>query len=258
MYGQCVFETIAISNGQACLLDAHLSRLELGAKRLGLSINQHLISSLRNDIEKIITGQIKAVVRVNLTMGTGGRGYANPTPDEQTLTRIVSLHDYPPHPPSNWQEGIVLGVADIRLSHQPYLAGLKHGNRLEQIIARSQWADNWHEALLMDLDGHIVEATQSNVFIVHNNKLITPSLNKAGVAGVMRECIMNIASSLGIEVQIKEVTIDEVKQADAVFLSNSVIGLWPVKALKSRSYNDLTLPHKLLKIITKNEFIPNF
>ena len=251
MYGQCIFETIAVSNGQACLLDAHLQRLKQGAELLNIDYDQSL---LVNEINASITGISKAVLRVNLTMGEGGRGYLNPV--KQQHTRILSLHDYPIHPKSLTQEGIELGTVDIRLSHQPVLSGIKHGNRLEQIIARSQWKSGWHEALILDINENVIEATQSNVFIVSEESLITPCLMNAGVAGVMRENIIKLAQSMQIPVEIKPISVDDVIQADAVFLTNSVIGLWPVKQYNQRSYNDLTIANKLLKKIIKNEFIP--
>jgi len=252
LYGQSLFETIAVSNGRACLLDAHLSRLKKGAAQLGVNYDEAL---LLDEIAEFTKDIKKAVLRLTITMGEGGRGYLNPL--ESQPNRILSLHPYPQHPKSFWLEGIELGLAEIRLSHQPYLAGIKHGNRLEQIIARSQWQDGWQEALLLDVNDSVIEGTQSNLFIVSEGRLITPCLNNAGVAGVMRDCVIKIAKELEIEVEIKPLNLQHIKQADAIFLSNSVIGLWPVKRFNSTSYNDLTLFNKLLKIIINNEFIPS-
>jgi len=250
MYGQCVFETIAVSNGQACLLDEHLQRLKRGAGLLAIEYDQGLLNA---EITKFIAGVSRAVLRVNVTIGEGGRGYLSPSNPKPT--RILSLHEYPEYPDSYTAEGIELGLADIRLSHQPMLAGIKHGNRLEQIIARSQWQNGWHEALVMDVDSNVIEATQSNVFIVSAGVMITPCLKHSGVAGVMRDCILKLAKDMNIPVEIKPISVDDVSRADAVFLSNSVIGLWPVKKFKERSYSDLTISNKLLKIIKENEFI---
>lgn len=253
LYGQSVFETIAISNGKACLLDLHISRLTNGCKVLGIPID---ISILLDEIESMIDHQDKAVLRVTLSMGVGGRGYLNPQAPQPT--RMLSLHDYPNHPSSNWLDGITLGVAEIRLAHQPALAGLKHGNRLEQVIARSQWQQGWHEALLLDQQGSVIEATQSNVFVVKDGQLITPSLDSAGVAGVAREYLMSQAHKFGLNVKIMSLSTDNIETADEVFLSNSVIGLWPVKQLNTRRYTDHEISHKLLKLMIKNEAIPHY
>jgi 4-amino-4-deoxychorismate lyase len=253
LYGQSVFETIAISQGRACLLDLHVSRLTRGCEVLGIPIDT---SILLNEIESIIGGQDKAVLRVAISMGNGGRGYLNPLLPQPT--RILSLHDYPNHPISNWLEGVTLGVAEIRLPHQPALAGLKHGNRLEQVIARSQWQQGWHEALLLDHQGSVIEATQSNIFVVNDGQLITPSLDSAGVAGVAREYLMSQAHKLGLSVKIMSLSTDNIETADEAFLSNSVIGLWPVKKLNTRLYIDHEISHKLLKLMIKNEVIPHY
>ena len=253
MYGQSVFETVAILNGRACLLEKHLQRLKKGADRLNIVYDETLLSS---EILRFIEETANAVLRITLTMGQGGRGYQNPAKSQST--RVLSLHDLPAYSKSLWQEGIELGLVDIRLSHQPVLAGIKHGNRLEQVIARSQWQQSWNEALVMDVDDNVVEGTQSNVFIVKNNSLITPCLKQAGVEGVMRESIIEIAQELDINCQISSLSLDDIEQADAIFLSNSIIGIWPVKSFNSISFKNLTLAHKLLKIIKKNEFISTF
>ena len=251
MYGQCVFETVVVNKGKPCLLDLHLERLAKGAKCLGIEFDRSVISAEVLDLAQSLT---TGIIRVNLTMGEGGRGYQNPV--SPTSTRIISQHDYPSYPKAYWHKGIVLGVADIRLSHQPLLAGIKHGNRLEQVIARTQWHDSWHEALLLDIDGNVIEATQSNVFLVKDKSLITPSLEKSGVEGVMRHTVIDVAKQMGIDTSIQTVSIDDIENADEVFLTNSVIGIWPVNHFDKRQYFSLTLSNKLLKIIEKNEFIP--
>lgn len=253
MYGQCVFETIAVNKGKPCLLDAHLDRLCKGAKVIGIGVDRIAVI---NDVTSLASPLSRGIVRVNLTMGEGGRGYQNP--DQPKTTRIVSQHDYPNHDKSYWNDGVTIGLADIRLSKQPSLAGIKHGNRLEQIIARSQWQDSWQEALLLDCDGHVVEATQSNVFLVKEGRLITPSLDTSGVAGVMRQCVINEAKNDGFNVSIQSLNVDDVVQADEVFLTNSVVGIWPVKAFNQTKYNGFKITSKLLKNIINNEFIPNF
>ncbi|MGK0375061.1 MAG: 4-amino-4-deoxychorismate lyase [Arenicella sp.] len=253
LYGQSVFETIAISNGKPCLLELHIKRLTHACDVLGIPLDSDL---LRHEIQTITEDQHKAVLRVTLTMGVGGRGYLNPQTPQST--RILTLHDYPNHPISNWQQGITLGVAKIRLAHQPALAGLKHGNRLEQVIARSQWQQGWHEALLLDQLGNVVEATQANVFVVKHGELITPPLDLAGVAGVAREYVIGLAHKLGLNVKIMSLSSDNIEAADDVFLTNSVIGLWPVKKFNSRVYTRHEISHKLLTLMIENEVIPHY
>ena len=252
LYGQSLFETIAIADEQACLLTEHMQRLQAGAAVLGIPFD---LAAVQADISTLATGQQKAVIRATLTMGEGGRGYLNPS--EPQACRIVSLHSYPEHPQSHWQSGIELGLAEIRLGQQAALAGLKHGNRLEQIIARSQWQPSWHEALLLDQQNHVIEATQSNIFVLKGEQLTTPDLSLCGVNGVMREFVLSQANKLGVQARCMSLSVADIEQADAVFVCNSVIGLWPVKQFFKQRYNDFTLATNLLDIMIKNGAIPN-
>ncbi len=255
LYGQSVFETIAVSNSKACLLELHLKRLLNGAGALNIPI---CIDEVMADIDLALAHAelSRAVLRVTISMGEGGRGYLDPI--NAVPTRVISLHAYPTHDEAYWSEGINLGVADIRLSHQPALAGLKHGNRLEQIIARSQWQPDWQEALILDQNDCVVEATQSNVFIVKDDLVSTPKLESAGVAGVAREYIISQLDSLGMRFESVSLSVNQIEAADDVFLSNSVIGIWPVKQFRSKIYSSLKTSHKLLKLMIKNEVIPNY
>lgn len=253
LYGHSVFETIAIRDGHPCLLEQHLRRMQLGCSVLGIPFDDQ---PLRDDIEALAQDQDRAVVRATLTMGEGGRGYLSPSKPQ--ANRIATLHDYPMHKPTYWQDGINLGLADIRLASQPALAGIKHGNRLEQVIARKQWQDTWQEALLLDQTDKVVEATQSNVFIVNGNKLLTPELTSCGVAGVMREYLLEAAHNLGLSPETVSLSVADIEAADEVFVCNSLIGLWPIKSFNSMSFSTFNTSHKLLKYIENNEVIPNY
>jgi len=263
MYGQSVFETIAIDNGRACLLEAHLDRLRRGSEVLKIPLDS---GALEAEIAEILDQQAqdqskashleRTVLRVTLSMGEGGRGYLNP--QQAKPCRVLSLHAYPDHPITHWLDGIELGVADIRLSNQPVLAGIKHGNRLEQIIARSQWQDTWGEALMLDQSDNVIEGTQSNVFVIKGGDVLTPSLAMNGVAGVVREFVISNAHRLGLTAKTVSLSCDNLESADEVFLSNSIIGLWPVKKFNTRIYTNHEVSHKLLKLMIKNEVIPHY
>ncbi len=253
LYGQSVFETITVIANKACLLEHHMNRLVRGCKALSIPLNT---DQLRQEIGTIIQDQSKTVLRVTISMGVGGRGYMNPLKPEPC--RILSLHPFPDHPSKYWQEGIELGIAEIRLAQQPALAGIKHGNRLEQIIARSQWQKDWQEALLLDQSDHVIEATQSNIFILRDAELLTPRLDVAGVEGVMREFVISSAHNLGLSVKTVPLSVDNIEAADEVFLTNSVIGLWPVRKFKNTVYQNQKTSHKLLNLMIKNEVIPDY
>ena len=249
-YGQTLFETVAIQAGQPLLMKQHFQRLSQGCQRLSIPLN---LAVLKREIKSACatafkkTSADRAVMRLTVSMGEGGRGYQNP--DQPKPLRILSFSNYPDIPKSNWESGIVLGKARIRLAHQPDLAGLKHGNRLEQIIARSQWDEAWQEAILLDQNDYVIEATQANIFTLKNNILKTPDLKKCGVAGVMRDYILRNAARLGVIPQTDDLTVSDLELADAVFVCNSLIGAWPVKQFYRREYDNFELYKKLQKLL---------
>lgn len=254
LYGHSVFETVRVFQRQPVLLEAHLKRLELGCKRLFLPLD---VAALRNDVQTLCKEHSEAdfVLRICQTIGLGGRGYQSP--ERPAGSRIVSAYSLPSYPVNYWQEGVTLGQVEIRLARQTALAGIKHSNRLEQLIARQQWQNDWQEALLLDDQDNVIEGTQSNLFIWHENTLKTPDLSACGVAGVMRETMLKLASNvLGMKVQIMPLSLTDVMRADEVCLTNSVIGLWPVKWFAKRVYTDHSISQKLLASLIKHAAIP--
>ena len=132
----------------------------------------------------------------------------------------------------------VCNLCRIRLAAQPALAGIKHLNRLENVLARSEWSDpGIAEGLLCDADGNVICGTMSNVFLVTGGELVTPDLARCGVAGVQRELVIELARSNNIPVRIASVSIDELLCADELFLVNSVIGVWQIAALDRKTWN---------------------
>jgi len=258
LYGQNVFETAIVYQGNVLLETMHLQRLALGCQRLDIPCD---FRTLRDEIISISKEIELAVLRIAISMGQGGRGYLNPPVKNPTdATRVLSLHDYPQYPIENATNGVTLGQVDIRLGHQPILAGIKHGNRLEQVIARSQWQAGWDEALILDQHDNVIEATQSNVFIVVDDRLCTPDLHNAGVAGVMREFVLSQAKALGLNSEIVPLSVDDIASADAVFLTNSVIGVWPVEHYKFADqtihYTNFNVAHALLDLMKEHGAIP--
>ena len=254
LYGHSVFETIAVHKRRPLLLESHLSRLERGCQQLHIPCSLDLV---RQDID-VVAGDYASedcVLRVTLTMGVGGRGYLSPQQGQGT--RIVSAHPKPERESSNWTQGIVLGKVKLRLADQPALAGIKHGNRLEQVLARFEWQPGWQEAIVLGKKKRVIEATQSNVFLVKNGQLLTPDLSRQGVAGVMREYIIQIAArELGITCRLMRLSMQDLLQADELFVTNSLIGLWPVKQFKTRQFSSFSVSKNLLNTLIKNEVIP--
>ena len=226
-YGDGLFETLKVKEGRIALLDYHLQRLAQGCGRLSFAIPP--TSALQDELRRAAQGQSRAVLKLIVTRGTGGRGYA--PPQHVAPVRILLLYPQPDYPTVNWEEGVRLRACDTRLGRNPKLAGLKHLNRLEQVLARSEWSttEGAAEGLMLDEAGLVIEGTMSNVFAVSEaGVLITPALERCGVAGVMRRHLLEQAQRAGMTSQILDMTLDDLLRAREIFVCNSIIGVWPV------------------------------
>jgi 4-amino-4-deoxychorismate lyase len=225
-YGDGLFETLRMSAGCLEFADRHWRRLQTGCERLGIAFPGQTI--IENDIIKLVEQQQDAVIKVIITRGQGGRGY-RPTPDLQP-TRIVSMHPVPLQPAT---EGVAVRLSQTRLSINPRLAGIKHLNRLEQVLARQEWSDpGVYESLMFDTAGRLVCGTMSNVFFRAGDRYLTPSVEQCGIAGVTRSVILDILESRNMPVQVDTIKIDDIEQVDEMFLCNSVFGIIPVRELE--------------------------
>ncbi len=231
-YGDGVFETVAMHAGRLLLWERHMERLHGACRRL--SLNAPDPGLLRAEAGELCRGRNRAVVKIIITRGGGGRGYA--PPDAPSPTRVVGVWPWPDYPAQNGRLGVAVRWCRTPASISPHLAGIKHLNRLDQVLARAEWGREYAEGLMCDPFGHVIEGTMSNVFAVSGGTLMTPDLSQSGVAGVMRAQIMAAARDLGLRCEERRITGPELEQMDEIFLTNSVIGLWPVTALAARSY----------------------
>jgi 4-amino-4-deoxychorismate lyase len=226
-YGDGVFETIAVRAGTPLLWNRHLRRLQAGAARLGMAPPRG--DMLKAWATRVCAGHDRAVLKLIVTRGIGGRGYrSGPT----TPTAVVLVYAWPEYPP-NVQDGIAVRICDTRLAHQPRLAGIKHLNRLEQVLARAEWEDDFGEGLMLDQTDYVIEGTMSNLFAVIDNELRTPDLQACGVAGVMRGLVLETASAW-LPARVAPLRSKDLMRASEVFLTNSLIGIWPVGKLVDR------------------------
>ncbi|MEK7262541.1 MAG: aminodeoxychorismate lyase, partial [Pseudomonadota bacterium] len=231
-YGDGLFETIAVHRGTPLLWERHAQRLLAGAVRLDMPPPETAL--LRAETDRLCRGVERGVLKIIFTRGISGRGYR---PDASaSTTRALSLSPWPDYPPSWSGEGVVVRLCQTRLASQPRLAGLKHLNRLEQVLARAEWDDEYAEGLMQDESGNIVEGTMTNIFLVEGATLRTPDMTRCGVEGVMRGAVLEQAGRLGIICRVGPVTAIQLEQADELFLTNSLIGLWPVRRIENRSY----------------------
>ncbi|MCX4189257.1 aminodeoxychorismate lyase [Methylophaga sp. OBS3] len=226
-YGDGLFETIAYRNQTLEWVDAHLQRLERGCQRLNLPLQDVDLTQIQADLKQVTADLTdNAVIKVIITRGVGGRGYQYA--ENVEVTRIVSSHPFPIYPESH-QSGVTVRLCEQRLAINPQLAGIKHLNRLEQVLARNEWRDpTIAEGLMLNTAGELIEGTMSNILLVQKGQLFTPDLSECGIRGTMRQNIINVALSHGISVKECKLSLDDLLHADEVFLCNSVIGIWPV------------------------------
>ncbi len=246
-YGDGCFETIAVQHGQALLWGEHMQRLKTGCARLGINLNG-VLDQVAHEAEKLVRDTSKGVLKLIITRGQGGRGYR---PDQALKpTRILSLTPWPQYPKDYRVGGIAMRLCDTRLSENKKLAGIKHLNRLDQVLARAEWQDDYQEGVMLDQAGNVIEGTMSNIFMQIGNEVITPALNNCGVAGVMRDVILNKLSDANILCQQSQIDPQTLYRADAIFVCNSLIGLWPVTSLENKSFPVTDLERQLQDAIS--------
>jgi len=231
-YGDGLFETIRWQ-GRVPLFQRHMQRLQRGCQRLRIPMLD--IDQLWRECQQLAAGEQAVIIKIIISRGAGLRGYAfDPT---QAADRLLLRYPLPDYSPTLWQSGIKTHLCETRLARDPLLAGIKHLNRLPQVLARAEWQDpEIVEGFLTDDRGLLVEACQSNVFLVKNSEVLTPDLEQCGVAGVMRECIMTLAEQWKIPLKIVDLPIDRLWLADEVFVTNSVIGVWPVTQIAQHNF----------------------
>ena len=240
-YGDGVFETIVVKSGQPLLLERHLQRLETGCRRLSIPLEPALA---RSEMIRFAAQLENGVMKLIVTRSDSQRGYAPVA--HAPSRRILQGGPVPAYPAAHAQQGVRLFACRTRLAEQPLLAGLKHLNRLEQVLARAEWSDDEHaEGLMRDTSGRVIEGVYSNLFLVSEGRLRTADLSRSGVAGVMRAELLDQARALGIEVVIGDVHLSDLARADEVFICNSVYGVWPVNGLESLNWPVGPLTRKL-------------
>lgn len=226
-YGDGLFETVAVADGAPLQWGRHLKRLSDGAARLGMTLPS--VDRLHAEAQRLCAGRRRAVLKLIVTRGIAGRGYAA-APDGEP-TRVLSLYRWPDYPLEYREQGIAVRICRTRLGHNPALAGIKHLNRLEQVLARSELSGPHVEGLMLDEDDRVIEGTMSNLFAVIDGVLTTPDLTRCGIAGVMRELIIEQARDILGGCRVQPMSRTELLQATEVFLSNSLIGIWPVRRI---------------------------
>jgi len=247
-FGDGVFRTLAVRAGRPLNWAWHYRRLIADCALLRLLVPAEAL--ILADMARVAPGD--ATVKVIVTRGAATRGYAIPEGAEPT--RIVAAHDPPAHDPARAREGVRVRRCDLVLAEQPRLAGAKTLNRLESVLARSEWSDAaFAEGLLGDASGRVIEATSSNVFVVSGGVVSTPDLARCGVIGAQRERVRELLRVAGFECRVADVTWEALAAADEVFLTNSLIGAWPVAELGTRHWAPGPVTRRVQALIAEHD-----
>ena len=222
-YGDGVFTTMHVSEGRVGLLSRHVSRLVNDAAALGITVTATAIEDV---IRTAMQQQQDGVLKILLGSGQGGRGYSRP--EQAAVSLAVSWHAVPALYETWRQQGIALAVSPVTLAHQPLLAGLKHANRLEQVLVkRAMQTMDCDDCVVTDANTTVMEASAANLFWFKHGVWFTPDLSKAGVNGVMRQFILEHTE----HVEVGEYHLRNLYDADAVMLTNALMQIVPVHSL---------------------------
>ncbi|WP_417356539.1 aminodeoxychorismate lyase [Gallaecimonas pentaromativorans] len=236
-YGDGHFTTVRVSAGLPVNWQAHQYRLDEACARLAMAPIDWQALTPAVMAEAKLQGQ--GGLKILVARAPGGRGY-KPGPGENHIW--LSRFAEPAHYPQWRQAGISLAQLPITLGSSPLLAGLKHCNRLEQVLAAQALSElNCDDGILLDESGHVVSAISANVFWFNDGKLHTPSLDKAGVQGTLRAQIINSTPVL-----VGCWGIDALLAADEVFITNALMGIVPVRRLEQRHFGDFSQTRSLI------------
>ena len=245
-YGDGVFRTMCVERGLVRCWDLHYRKLREDCAALKLTCPNAEV--LLDDIGHLFAGEEVAVAKIIVTRGEGARGYA--VPASVPHTHIVLKSPFPAYAPENFIAGVDLHLCRIRLARQPRLAGIKHLNRLENVLARMEWTEGrFADGLLLDDKGRVIECTMSNLFARFGKMLLTPDLTQCGVAGITRQRILELAPQLGYRPRVAHLPLSRLMQADEIIICNSLYGAWQVKSLNEQHWQPQPLAAKLRALL---------
>lgn len=232
-YGDGVFRTLKVVDGVPLGWSLQYQKLMADCSAIGIVCPSAEL--LMADIQHLFAeDEGAAVAKIIITRGEGERGYSLPA--VTTPMRVVIKSAMPQLSEAYASDGVKLTVCETRLSHQPKLAGIKHLNRLENVLARMEWHDPAiMDGILLDKQQHVIECTAANVFARFGNTLSTPALTHCGVAGLTRQRILDLAPALGLQPKVEAMTLERLLQADEIVICNSVYGAVAVRAIQDKS-----------------------
>ncbi|MBN1237152.1 MAG: aminodeoxychorismate lyase [Gammaproteobacteria bacterium] len=245
-YGDGLFETMACHAGGIRWIEHHLDRVLYGCRRLAIPVFDRNL--LRSEILSVCPIAGSAVIKLIVTRGIGERGYRAPEP--ASPTRIVSTAPWPEIPAEHYTVGVSLKTCTLRLGENPQLAGLKHLCRLEQVLAQMELAgSDAGEGLLRGSSGLVVGGITSNLFAVRDGRLLTPRVNRCGVAGVMRRVVLKHAADTGLDSSEADLDVTALVESEELFITNAVFGIKPVRALDTHEFGVGPTTCRLMRLL---------
>ena len=245
LYGDGVFRTLRIVAAKPRWWLEQIAKLSEDASRIGLTAPDPAV--WYSDIERLPAQLTDGILKLIVTRGSGPRGYLPPV--SQPVRRVMMFDASQASPNSGQRTSdLCVRICLLRLGWQPRLAGIKHLNRLENVLARSEWSvPDIHEGLLLDHAERVICGVMSNLFIWQRNRLLTPRLDQCGVAGVTRGRLLRLASEQGLDVEVTDLNMQAVLEADEVMLTNSVMGLRRVARLEEKIWPDPVISPRLVE-----------
>jgi 4-amino-4-deoxychorismate lyase len=233
-YGHGLFESMVLTDSTIPLLDRHLSRLIQDSQLMGISVGNDDINHYLKVFLETLSAQAfnSGIVKIILTAGSGGRGYAMPAKIVPTL--IYSYTPLPENVAHQRDKGVDIRLCRHLLGTGSTLAGVKHLNRLDQVMARSEWSHNrYQDGLMFTEAGDVIEATSANIFVkTQDGQWLTPDLDQSGVSGVMRKLLIEeVFPACDIRVSVKAINRDTLLDAQQILLCNSVRGILRVNSV---------------------------
>ncbi len=245
-FGDGLFETCLVENKKILFWINHFARLNRGCKQLKISKVDELV--WLSDVKKALSlcSYDRCVVKLILSRGESQRGYG--FKDDIKPVRAVIISELQKATLNN---SFSLEYCQSGYDSNPKLAGIKHCNRLEQVLARSDLKSD--EGIMMDENRNVISVTQGNIYAIHGNTLITPKLDKCGVEGTRRAVILDLAKLLGIKVKVEALSIEKLDQADEVFISNSIIGIQSISQIGEISFGESPITKKIKDAFTEKK-----
>lgn len=251
-YGDGIFRTMVMRSGLPVDWPLHYQKLVADCAVIGIvcpSAELLMSDFLQLFSAEDIDSNKQEVAKIVVTRGEGERGYK--TPAVTSPTRVLIKSAMPQYAKVYYADGVRLHVCELRLAAQTKLAGIKHLNRLENVMARMEWRDeDIFDGLMLDQQGFVIECTMSNIFARFDNSLITPDLSQCGVAGITRQRIIGLAAALNLTVEVAPLSLDRLLQADELIICNSLYGAFQVTKIGDTTWPQLALAKTFRNLFT--------